>query len=169
MNRLGMLVDISHVSPDVMRRLLDLSEAPSSSPIRGARPGRSSPQRAGRRAGAGWPGTGDRDVTFIPSFVSAETAAWGKGLETSIFNGRRAPRWSGSRRTRRLHGPAPIATLARSPIQFEHVAHVAGRDHVGIGSDFYGSADEPSGLADVRPLPRPSSPTSSDAAGPTRT
>jgi len=48
------------------------------------------------------------------------------------------------------HGPVPPATLAQVA---DHVARIAGHDHVGIGSDFYGSRDEPKGLEDVSRFP----------------
>ena len=52
-----------------------------------------------------------------------------------------------------VHGAAPAATVRQVADHIEHVARIAGRDHVGIGSDFYGSTDEPKGLEDVSRLP----------------
>jgi len=93
-------------------------------------------------------------VTFIPAFVSPETAAWGKGLEASIFNAKTSAEMERLfQEDAAVHGPPPIATLAQVADHIEHVARVAGHDHVGIGSDFYGSKDEPSGLADVSRFP----------------
>jgi len=155
MNRLGMLVDISHVSPDVMRQVLDLSEAPVIFSHSSARAlvdhRRNVPDdvlaRMARNGGVVM-------VTFIPVFVSPETAAWGKGLETSIFNAKTSAEMERMEKEyAAVHGPAPIATLAQVADHIEHVAKVAGRDHVGIGSDFYGSKDEPAGLADVSRFP----------------
>src|SRR5690349_19991849 len=79
MNRLGMLVDISHVSPAVMRQVLDISEAPVIFSHSSARALVDHPRnvpadvlaRIARNGGVVM-------VTFIPLFVSAETAAWGK-------------------------------------------------------------------------------------------
>jgi membrane dipeptidase len=155
MNRLGMLVDISHVSPDVMRQVLDISEAPvifSHSSARAiADHKRNVPDDVlARMAKNG----GVVMVTFIPAFVSAETAAWGKGLETSIFNAKTSAEMERMEKEyAAVHGPAPLATLAQVADHIEHVARVAGHDHVGIGSDFYGSTDEPTGLADVSRFP----------------
>jgi membrane dipeptidase len=155
MNRLGMLVDISHVSPDVMRQVLDLSEAPVIFSHSSARAlvdhRRNVPDdvlaRMARNGGVVM-------VTFIPAFVSAETAAWGKELETSIFNAKTGAEMERLGKEHvALHGPAPIATLAQVADHIEHIARAAGRDHVGIGSDFYGSTDEPAGLADVSRFP----------------
>jgi membrane dipeptidase len=82
MNRLGMLVDISHVSPDVMRQVLDLSEAPvifSHSSARAVvdRPRNVPDEILTRMSKNG----GVVNVTFIASFVSAATAAWGNDLD----------------------------------------------------------------------------------------
>src|SRR5258705_1029681 len=87
MNRLGMLVDISHVSPEVMRQVLDLSEAPVLFSHSSARALADHPRNVpddvlARMARNG----GVVMVTFIPAFVSAWTPACGQGLETSIFN-----------------------------------------------------------------------------------
>src|SRR4051812_34211223 len=124
MNRLGMLVDISHVSPDVMRQVLDLSEAPvifSHSSARAlADHRRNVPDdvlaRMARNGGVVM-------VTFIPAFVSADTAAWGKGLETSLFNAKTTAEMERlGKEYAALHGPAPIATLAQVADHIEHVA-----------------------------------------------
>jgi membrane dipeptidase len=53
-----------------------------------------------------------------------------------------------------VHGPAPATTLRQVADHIDHVARVAGHDHVGIGSDFYGSStDVPKGLDDVSRFP----------------
>jgi membrane dipeptidase len=155
MNRLGMLVDISHVSPDVMRQVLDLSEAPVIFSHSSARALADHPRNVPDDVLARMPKNGGVVmVTFIPPFVSAETAAWGKGLESSIFNAKTSAEMERlGKQYAAVHGPAPIATLAQVADHIAHVARVAGHDHVGIGSDFYGSTDEPSGLADVSHFP----------------
>jgi membrane dipeptidase len=155
MNRLGMLIDISHVSPDVMRQVLEISEAPVIFSHSSARALVDHPRDVPddvlvRMAKNG----GVVNVTFIPEFVSAERAAWGKGLETSIFNARSNAEMEKMQKDyAAVHGPAPAATLAHVADHIEHVARTAGHDHVGIGSDFYGSTDEPRGLEDVSRFP----------------
>ena len=155
MNRLGMLVDISHVSPDVMRQVLDISEAPVIFSHSSARALVDHPRDVpddvlARMAKNG----GVVNVTFIPPFVSAATAAWGKGLEPSLVNAKTVAEMEKMQKDyAAVHGPAPAATLAQVADHIDHVARIAGHDHVGIGSDFYGSTDEPEGLEDVSRFP----------------
>lgn len=94
------------------------------------------------------------NVTFIPSFVSAATAAWGKDLDVSLINAKTTAEMEKLEKDYvAVQRPAPVATLRQVADHIEHVARVAGRDHVGIGSDFFGSTDEPEGLEDVSRFP----------------
>ncbi|MCU0620886.1 MAG: dipeptidase [Gemmatimonadales bacterium] len=155
MNRLGMLVDLSHVAPSVMSHALDVSEAPvifSHSSARGLTDHpRNVPDSILRRLPRNG---GVVMVTFVPAFVSREVMAY----EAAAGEARRAlPADSSARRAAweawRAAHPRPHATLAQVADHVEHVRRVAGVDHVGIGSDFDGIGEPPDGLDDVSKFP----------------
>jgi membrane dipeptidase len=155
MNRLGMLVDISHVSPDVMRDVLDTSEAPVIFSHSSARAlvdhPRNVPDAILKRMAANG---GVVMVTFVPFFVSRETRAWGDGLD-QLTKGMSHDDAAYKQREGdyiKAHGPTPRATLKEVADHIDHVATVAGHDHVGIASDFWGGVT-PVGLEDVSKYP----------------
>ena len=154
MNRLGMIVDISHVTTKVMHDVLDIAESPvmfshSSAKALTNHP-RNVPDDVLRRLAKNG---GVVMVTFIPAFVSQPVADWDLQVH-AVTKGN--PSLSGVTRMRDEYAkthPRPVATLKDVADHIDHVRKTAGVDHLGIGSDFYGSADMPKGLEDVSRFP----------------
>lgn len=159
MNRLGMLADLSHVSPGTMSDVLNVAKAPvifSHSSARGLTDvPRNVPDSILRRLPQNG---GVVMVTFVPSFVSPKIVAHEAQRRSKVAELR--PRYAADSAAlaRELAqwdraNPVPKATLADVADHIEHVRKVAGPDHVGIGSDYDGIDDTPEGLPDVSAFP----------------
>ncbi|OYY79518.1 MAG: membrane dipeptidase [Sphingomonas sp. 28-62-20] len=144
MNRIGMIVDISHVSDATMAAVLGVTKAPVMASHSSARAlddaPRDIPDDLLAKIGANG---GVVMINFYPSFVSQAWRDWDKarteyaksvGASAEVYGASGAApvmAWEASH-------PQPLVTSATVADHVEHVARVAGKDHVGIGSDFDG-------------------------------
>ena len=159
MNRIGMAVDLSHVSDGTMRQAIETSVAPVMFSHSSARSVCDHPRNVPDDVLATLPANGGLCmVTFVPKFVSPAVREW--DLEAADAAAAEDVHWADHtaysafieryKRTR----PQPRATIDDVVAHVEHVRDVAGVDHIGLGGDYDGVGQLPTGLEDVAGYPR---------------
>lgn len=161
LNRLGMMVDISHVSDDTLRDVLEVSTAPiiaSHSSCRSVSPQRRNltDEQIKDIARTGGVVCINFSAAFVDPHFPKVTAAMMKSFRTAKQETETPPQMleranrSGAARKKPLDHHTPFSALVE---HFDHALQLVGPDHVGIGSDFDGVLMLPDGMEDCSHLP----------------
>jgi len=159
MNRLGILIDLSHAAPSTMAHTLRITEAPVIFSHSSAKAVCNVPRNVPDDILRELPRNGGVVmVTFVSSFINCEV---GKVLQPAMAEiGLRARAAATPEDAAKIRAEGfaaiklPTTTIAMVADHIEHIRNVAGVDHVGIGGDFDGNDWWPEGLDDVSSYPQ---------------
>jgi membrane dipeptidase len=157
MNRIGMLVDLSHVAATTMRDALAVTSRPVVFTHSSCAAITDHPRNVPDDVLAALPANGGVCmITFVPGFVSSAAAEWDREIHSAMEAAGLDHRDVGERtafESAWTGRPCPAATIADVVAHVEHAREVAGIDHIGIGGDYDGTPELPVGLEDVSCYP----------------